>query len=383
MVRLLHTSDWQIGKLFGQFEADDAAVLADARFQVVERLAGIATERRVDAVLVAGDVFDAQTVSDRTIHRLFNALGGFPGPWIMIPGNHDAALSESVWTRAQRLGAIPEQVRLCLSAQPMVLPEHGLAVLPAPLTQRQTHTDLTEWFAQASTPPGLVRVGMAHGSVQGILAEDIDSPNPIAPGRAAQAGLDYLALGDWHGCRQIDGRTWYSGTPETDRFRGSASGYALYVEIEGPGASPAVMQLPTGAYRWRSETLTLRVPSDIGLAVQCLAGFESRDVVQLSITGEADLDGYRRLTQAITQARGVTRALLGDLAGLALRPTLQDIESLRADGYVGDVIDTLRAQQDGPDGEVARDALAVLAGILDRRAHPSPSPSELFAGETD
>jgi hypothetical protein len=36
-------------------------------------------------VLVAGDVFDAQGVADKTIHRLFHAMAGFTGPWLMIP----------------------------------------------------------------------------------------------------------------------------------------------------------------------------------------------------------------------------------------------------------------------------------------------------------
>lgn len=379
MVRVLHTSDWQIGKLFGQFDADDAAILADARFQAVERLAEAATRHQVDLVLVAGDVFDAQTVTDRTVHRLFNAMGGYRGPWVLIPGNHDAALSESVWTRARRLNAIPPHVHVCLEPQPLMLPEQGVAILPAPLTQRNTYADMTEWFAGAQTAPGLLRIGMAHGSVQGILAEDIDSPNPIAPDRAAQAALDYLALGDWHGCRRIDERTWYSGTPETDRFRGNTSGQALLVALSGPGAAPSVTTLPVGAYRWQTETLQLRVPSDVDDALARLESFGPRDVLQLDCVGQVDLDGYRRLQRGIEQARGATRALLADLSGLTLRPTEQDLEGLQADGYLGEVIATLRTEQDGPDGEVARNALALLAGILDRRvgrpAHPPADTS--------
>ena len=117
MPRLLHTADWQIGRhssaalgsrsRSGRFSEDDAALLAEARFTAIERIAALATAEQVDAVLVAGDVFDAQTVSDRTIHRTFQLMKGYSGPWILIPGNHDAALAESVWTRAQRLNAIP------------------------------------------------------------------------------------------------------------------------------------------------------------------------------------------------------------------------------------------------------------------------------------
>ncbi|OYY93851.1 MAG: DNA repair exonuclease [Hydrogenophilales bacterium 28-61-23] len=368
MVKLLHTADWQIGKLFGQFEPEDAALLAEARFKTVERIAALATEHKVDLVLVAGDVFDAQGVADKTIHRLFNALQGYAGPWLLIPGNHDAALSESVWTRAARLHAIPANARVCLTPEPVLFEAIGVAVLPAPLTQRNTHTDLTETFAATETPAGLLRVGLAHGSVQGILAEGIDSSNPIAAGRAEQAGLDYLALGDWHGAKQVDARTWYSGTHETDRFKANDSGQALLVELVGPGAPPVVTQLATGQYRWLTETLALQVPSDLELARQRIAGFGPADVVQLNLAGRTDLDGDRRLREAIEQARGKARCLLADLSALRLEPTPEDIDALHADGYLGEVVAELQADQDDPDGvraEVARDALALLASLLD------------------
>jgi len=374
-VRLMHTADWQIGKLFGQFEPDQAALLADARFKAVERLAALASEQALDLVLVAGDIFDAQGVADRTIHRLFNALAGFSGRWVMLPGNHDAALSESVWTRAARLHAIPGNVSLCLAPEPLLLEQLGLAILPAPLTQRNTFNDLSEWFAGAETPPGMLRIGLAHGSVQGILAETIDSANPIAAGRAEQAGLDYLALGDWHGTRQVDARTWYSGTPESDRFRANRSGQVLLVELAEPRSLPAVTALGTGRHRWRSEALTLQVPSDIEQALQRIAEFSTDEVVQLSLSGQTDLAGHRCLRQAIGQAEGRVHSLLADLSALRLEPTTDDIDALQADGYLGEVIDELRSQQQGSQAAVARDALALLAGILDERCQKTGSGS--------
>ena len=82
MAKFLHTADWQIGRLFATFDPEHAPLLAEARIAAVERLAALATEQGVTAVLVAGDVFDAQTVSDRTVRRLFNALSGFAGPYV-------------------------------------------------------------------------------------------------------------------------------------------------------------------------------------------------------------------------------------------------------------------------------------------------------------
>jgi DNA repair exonuclease SbcCD nuclease subunit len=291
LLKIIHTADWQIGKLYGQFEADEAALLADARFAAVERLAQLASVQCAHLVLVAGDVFDAQGVADKTIHRMFHCMRGYAGRWLMIPGNHDAALSESVWTRATRLGAIPANVHICLRPEPFLLDALNVAVLPAPLTQRLTHTDLTAWFAGAHTPSGMFRIGLAHGSVQGILADGIDSSNPIAAGRAAEARLDYLALGDWHGCRQIDARTWYSGTPETDRFRANDSGRALIIELSTPGMEPVVTPVSIGQYRWLAESATLRVASDVEALLERLARL-GPDRCRATRAGRRDRSGW-------------------------------------------------------------------------------------------
>lgn len=367
MLKIIHTADWQIGKLYGQFEADEAALLADARFAAVERLAQLASVQGVHLVLVAGDVFDAQGVADKTIHRMFHCMRGYAGRWLMIPGNHDAALSESVWTRAARLGAVPANVHICLRPEPVLIDALNVAVLPAPLTQRLTHTDLTAWFAGAQTPSGMFRIGLAHGSVQGILAEGIDSSNPIAAGRAEEAQLDYLALGDWHGCRQIDARTWYSGTPETDRFRANESGRALIIELSAPGLEPVVTPVSIGQYRWLAEGATLLVASDVDTLLERLSRFGPADVVQLEVSGQTDLAGLARIRTAIAQAQGRARSLNADLAALRIEPTADDIARLAADGYLGDVVTELRAAQDGIDGDTARDALVLLAGLLGAR----------------
>lgn len=370
MLRILHTADFQIGRIYAQFEPDDAAALFEARFHAVERVARLAAEQRVDAVLVAGDVFDAQTVSDKTIRRLANAMQHYDGPWILLPGNHDAALAESVWTRVDRIGAFPPNVVACLEPVAQVVAGR-FALLPAPLTQRHTYADLTEWFAAAGTPEGLPRIGLAHGCVQGVLPDEVDSANPIAVGRASTARLDYLALGDWHGTRRIDDRTWYAGTPETDRFRANDSGQALLVEIERPGAVPRVEALRSGRYRWTLLESRIAVASDLDEVLRSLEAFGTEDVVECRVSGVCDLQGQRRLQQGLEAARARLRALVHEAQALVLEPTQEDIDALNADGYVGEVLQVLRAEQSKPDAQRARDALVILARMLDSRSTPS------------
>lgn len=379
MTRFLHSADWQIGRQFAAFDAEHAPILAEARITAVERLAALATEHQVDAVLVAGDIFDMQTVSERTLRRLFNALSGYAGPWLMIPGNHDAALAESVWTRAQRLGAVPPNVHALLVPELRVFEEQGFAVLPAPLAQRHTYNDLTAWFDAAETPAGMLRIGLAHGSVQGLLAEDIDSANPIAPDRAATARLDYLALGDWHGCKRIDARTWYAGTPEPDRFKDNGSGQALLVDIAALGAEPQVTPLAVGRFRWRSIATTLQVASDGDALIAQLELLDANDVAELRVEGQVDVAGLQRLQAAIGRAEARARHLQADLSSLRLVPTDEDIAGLQADGYLGEVVQELRdaqASADSHEARVAQDAMALLAAELAQRAPAGMSKEE-------
>lgn len=371
-MKLLHTADWQIGRQYG-FRADDdspdpSAAMEQARFDVVARIAALATGEQVEAVLVAGDVFDKQALSDVSLRRLMLAMEGFAGRWILLPGNHDAALAVSVWTRLERLGVISSSVTVALTPEVIEFPELGLAVLPAPLTQRQTHTDLTDWFDGATTTPGLIRIGLAHGSVAGILPESADSPNPIAPDRATTAQLDYLALGDWHGTKQVDSRTWYSGAPEQDRFKDNDSGNVLVVEFAGPGIPPVVTPRRVGRFRWRESGLEIHGASDIERLVEELAQLDQQSVSRMYVAGTIDLTGNERLRDVIDAGKAKAHVLEIDTTNLRLEPTAADLAAMRVDGVVDELVTELRALQDDP-AQVAlsNEALKILFDVMQRQ----------------
>jgi exonuclease SbcD len=87
-MRLLHTSDWHVGKAIrGRSRAQEhQAVLAE--------VAGIADREAVDLVIVAGDVFDTSTPtaeSERIVYRALLDLAAGGRPVIVVAGNHDSA----------------------------------------------------------------------------------------------------------------------------------------------------------------------------------------------------------------------------------------------------------------------------------------------------
>jgi DNA repair exonuclease SbcCD nuclease subunit len=365
MVRFIHTADWQIGKQFANIPGDAGAALRSQRIDTVKSIAALARTEQVDAVLVAGDVFDANTVSDRTIRQLVNALSGFSGDWVFIPGNHDAALAVSAWSRLRGMGA-PPNVKLALSHEPVMAAEGRIAVLPAVLQRRHEVGDLTEWFDGAVTPAGVPRIGLAHGSVPEWLPSPSEAPNPIAHDRPSRARLDYLALGDWHGTLCINERCWYAGTPEADRFTSSDPGNVLLVDLPVAGAPPSVVSRRVGRFRWGQHDATLNELADleaVGHRLQSLEGEHADHLVWLRLRGLVDFAGRRRLEEMCADWEGRFHHLRLDQDELMAVPNEDDIDLIDRSGFVREAIEQLRAMAATAAPEqasTARDALLRL-----------------------
>lgn len=367
--RFLHTADWQIGKPFGFVPGDAGGELRAQRIRTVRRVAELARDRAVDAVLVAGDAFDANDVTDKTLVLTLEALKPFDGTWVFLPGNHDAALGHSVWTRLRELGLPPN---LVIADAPRAI-DHwaGRAhVLPAPLTRRREVLDGTAWFAEAATPDGACRIGLAHGSVAGRLPGQ-EASNEIPDDRAASAGLSYLALGDWHGALRIAPRTYYAGTPETDRHRANRSGLVHLVTLDGPRAPERIEEVEVGHFRWHHRTAEL----NDGTCRAALAELDAlpdeprRCVVTLRLSGTVSLEERRQLERALTGWEARLHHLAVEDADLRDEPTADDLDGIDTAGFVRQAVERLQARA-ADAGDADRDAarLALRLLYLDHRA---------------
>jgi DNA repair exonuclease SbcCD nuclease subunit len=362
--RMIHTADWQIGKPFGNIPGDAGAELRLQRIRTVERIAALARDRAVDAVLVAGDVFDSNEVSEKTIVKTLEALREFPGAWVFLPGNHDAALAHSVWTRRCAIG-VPENVLIADRPVPLACWGERAVVLPAPLTRRREAHDQTEWFDSAATPEGAIRIGLAHGSVAGRLPGSAEANNEIPAERADRARLDYLALGDWHGQLRIAPRTWYSGTHEPDRHRANKPGLVNLVEIAGPGAPEQVESLAVGYYRWTRRELEL-VDGTCGEALAALEEFVDeprRYVVSLEIAGAISFAERHRLQTGLKSWEARLHHLDVDDNALADDPTADDLDAIDTAGFVRQAVSRLQAKAEDandPDADTAAMALRMM-----------------------
>lgn len=364
-ITFIHTADWQIGKRFANVPGDPGAALRGQRIDTVKAIADLAHERGVDAVLVAGDVFDDNAISDETLRRTINAMAPYKGPWVLLPGNHDSGLKQSVWSRLSKMGVVPENVILAVEPEAIDLCQGRLVVLPAPLQRRHEVRDLTQWFDAHPTKSGVFRVGIAHGSVTHRLPEEATNNNPVSDTRAESAHLDYLALGDWHGTLEVAKRTWYAGTPEQDRFKANDPGNILSVTLEDFGGEAEVERIAIGRYRW--EQMDFEIMDEQALEVldrQLSAlGESERILMRLKLEGAVDLATRQRLDELLDQWRARLHFLDVDDAKVVARPSPDDIAELGATGFIKTAIDDLvdiGSNPKDPDHDVAGRALQIL-----------------------
>ena len=89
-IRYLHSSDWQIGKVFRIVDDATAGLLQEARLKAITCLGELAHKYSVRNVLVAGDVYDMEALSPRSLNQPLERMRSFTGGrWHLLPGNHD------------------------------------------------------------------------------------------------------------------------------------------------------------------------------------------------------------------------------------------------------------------------------------------------------
>ncbi|MEV8409475.1 exonuclease SbcCD subunit D [Streptomyces niveus] len=254
-MRFLHTSDWHLGRSFHRVS------LLDAQAAFLDHLVATALTHEVDAVLVAGDVYDravpplsAVELFDRALHRLAEARV----PTVMISGNHDSARRLGVGAGLIDHAGIHLRTDPARCATPVVLADahgdvafYGLPYLEPALVREEFKAAkagheavLTAALDRvradlALRPDGTRSVVLAHAFVAGGAASDSERDITVGGVSAVPTGtfdgVDYVALGHLHGAQALTERVRYSGSPLAYSFSESDHRKTMWLVDLGPG----------------------------------------------------------------------------------------------------------------------------------------------------
>jgi hypothetical protein len=361
-MRFIHTSDWQLGKPFGRAPAEARAALQEARLDAIDTLAAAARREGAATVLVAGDVFDSSEPGDRVYRQALSRMKAAADVrWVLLPGNHDPARADGLWSRL--VAEAPDNVIACLEPAPLELADDAW-LLPAPLQYKRAIEDPTAWFDRAETPAGAQRIGLAHGPITDFGSREAAS-NLLPPDRAKRSGLSYLALGDWHGRLAVDALTHYSGTPEPDDFGRQVTGVALRVDLRGTGSPPDVTELPIGRYGWATADWTLTSAEELDPLLARLAP----EVERRNLVARLKLSGLLTLGERVRVGDRLDNGFAHEIRWLDLttgdlyaRTTDHDLSDIDVNGVLRDAAERLQAMsaEGGVDGRRAAAALERL-----------------------
>ena len=338
----LHTSDWHLGATGGERD------LWDDQKYFIDAICGIVREKRVDAVLLAGDVYDRSVPAasaiglyDYAMNRLCGELGV---KVLTIAGNHDSA--ERLASCAGLLdkaglylqGAAQREPRVVEFADsqvfflPWMTEEKIKSLYPE---ERDGITGLTEAYRVAVNHmrekfiPGKHHLLLSHAFITN--AETSTSDRAAEIGFATQVpasvfeGVDYVALGHIHKPQQVSPHVRYSGSPMAYSFGKEERQEKSVTLIDTAAMTQQVVPLPL-LHRWTTLTDSYEA---------LLAGEYPEEIrngyVRLNVTDTAmGLDMLSRLRQVYPNAL-VVAGKTYDGEDTTITLTMEQLEQMESD----------------------------------------------------
>lgn len=338
----LHTSDWHLGATGGERD------LWDDQKYFIDAICSIVREKRVDAVLLAGDVYDRSVPAasaiglyDYAMNRLCGELGV---KVLAIAGNHDSA--ERLASCAGLLdkaglylqGAAQREPRVVEFADsqvfflPWITEEKIKSLYPE---ERDGITDLTEAYRVAVNHmrekfiPGKHHLLLSHAFITN--AETSTSDRAAEIGFATQVhasvfeGFDYVALGHIHKPQQVNPFIRYSGSPMAYSFGKEERQEKSVTLIDTAAMTQEVVPLPL-LHRWTTLTDSYEA---------LLAGEYPEEIregyVRLNVTDTAvGLDMLSRLRQVYPNAL-VVAGKTYDGEDTTITLTMEQLEQMESD----------------------------------------------------
>ncbi len=237
MVRLLHTADIHLGRKFVSLGTKGEKQREQLR-TTFKKVVSLAMEEKVDMVLIAGDLFDSNQLSERNVglaREQFKSLADANIPVCLIPGTHDCLDASSIYRKVDFHKECPNVTIFTGPDWSLKdFPHLNLTVYGKPnLSNRSSESPLKGLKRQTSSR---FHIALAHGSLDIGSIESDDHVFTLSEIR--ESGMDYIALGHWHrpyACSEKEVTAWYSGPPELISLDQKEPGQVLLVTITDSG----------------------------------------------------------------------------------------------------------------------------------------------------
>lgn len=353
MPTFLHAADLHIDSPLRGLDGRESAAatrIREASRVALARMVEAAISRRVDFVLLAGDIYDTRPAFETYLffHREMDRLSRAGIPVAIVLGNHD---HEGV---APRAGRLPDQVHVLPHERPaslQIVP--GVWVHGQSFPRRDVSEDLTDQYPAAV--PGALNIGLLHTALDGHSGEHARYA-PSRSERLSAHGYQYWALGHVHatlvlregGCHIV-----YPGNLQGRHARETGPKGAVFVDYEA-AAIRAVEHVAFDDVRWHRVALD---PGSLDESADPLKQIAARvrhetarcrsegrlAAVRLSIAGSAPAAlvelGEDEIRDSLRAMLSTEDAIYVEKIELDLEP--RDADLHESDRYLAQLIDEL------------------------------------------
>lgn len=186
MPTIIHAADFHIGAKFDFLPSARAADAVNLQFSALQSMVSYAASAAVDAVLIAGDLFDTPDIRPQIASAVFSVLGKCPCPVLISPGNHDYYHIGSVYSTQ----LLPQNVHVFRERflEPVPLADGKTVIWGAAFQDTKASIPL-----DAPLEPSKVNICLVHGELGGS-----GGYNPISESAVLGSRFDYIALGHNH-----------------------------------------------------------------------------------------------------------------------------------------------------------------------------------------
>jgi len=227
-IKIIHTGDLHMGMTFKSLGDKSKLHRRDCQ-DVFSNLIDLCIKEKVDAFLIAGDLFDKPNPTKAIVTFVIDELKRLKEkniPAFIISGNHDPYGKDSLWVTYK----FPSNVVIFDSNKLEPKSIGNLTVYGLAYTNN-TKEPLKDFKAEESDN---FKIGLVHGSTTDIKsAEEPEyAYRPIKKSQIDSSKLDYIALGHFHDVLEIKGKIkcFYSGSPEGLSFKNSPDSSVLLVK---------------------------------------------------------------------------------------------------------------------------------------------------------
>ncbi len=340
-MRIFHTSDVHIGLKFTRgYPQEVQERLVKARLSTVGRMVDTANGEKCDLFVVAGDLFDNPRVAKADIRAAAETLRRCESLVVVLPGNHDYVRHENdpIWPLF--CDALGENHLVLRECRPYPLRDYGLnaTLYPGVCTSRHSAEHAIGWIQKAATATSAgVKIGIAHGSLDGVSPDFDGNFYPMTRPELEQVGLDLWLLGHTHvryPDRQqgTDDQIFFPSVPEPDGFDCRHPGYAWIIDI-GEDRAIAFRSVVTGAFRFHELDVSVSNDEDVTTVHERFAAMEAqKDLVKLRLTGRVPAEIYAGRGQLIETLKARVLYLEDDLSELVREIRQEDIDQEFTEG---------------------------------------------------